>query len=51
MGKDARRDFDDVWKTLIDSKPRFKGRKADGRKVWARLDKVGLLKRKVLPAA
>ncbi len=51
MGKDARRDFDDVWKALIDSKPRFKGRKADGRMVWAQLDKVGLLKRKVLPAA
>jgi len=51
MGKNARLDFDDVWKALIDSKPRFKGRKADGRKVWAQLDKVGLLKQKVLPAA
>ncbi|NOT01004.1 MAG: hypothetical protein HOP29_10285 [Phycisphaerales bacterium] len=51
MGKDARREFDDVWQALIDSKPRFKGRKDDGRKVWEQLRRVGLLTNKVLPAA
>ena len=51
MGRHARRDFDDVWKALIDSKPRFKGRKADGRTVWSQLSGLGLLERKVLPAA
>lgn len=51
MGKDAHRDFDNVWKALIDSKPRFKGRKADGRKARAQLDRVGLLDNKVLSIA
>jgi len=51
MGKDARRDFDDVWKALIDSKPRFKGRRSDAQRAWQQLGKVDLLKRKVLPAA
>ncbi len=51
MGKNARREFDDVWKALIDSKPRFKRRKGDGRKAWDQLGLVGLLKNKVLSAA
>ena len=51
MGKNARRNFDNVWKALIDSKPRFKGREGDGRKAWEQLDRVGLLDNKVLPAA
>ena len=51
MGKDASRELDDVWQALIDSKPRFKGRKDDGRKVWEQLRRVGLLTNKVLPAA
>jgi hypothetical protein len=51
MGKNARRDFDDVWKALIESKPRFKGRKDDGRRVWEQLHRLGLLRNKVLPAA
>jgi hypothetical protein len=44
-------DFDGIFKGLVDSKPRFKGRKADARKAWGHLEKVGLLKQKVLPAA
>lgn len=51
MGKDASREFDDVWKALIDSKPRFTGRRSDAQTAWQQLDKVGLLKSKVLPAA
>lgn len=51
MGKDARRDFDDVYKALIDSKPRFRGRRSDAQRAWQQLGKVDLLNRKVLPAA
>ena len=51
MGKNARRDFDNVWKALIESKPRLKGRRSDARSAWKQLEKVGLLKSKVLPAA
>ena len=51
MGKNAKRNFDEVWKALIDSKPRFKRRKDDGRKAWEQLRRVGLLENKLLPAA
>jgi len=42
-------DFDGIFKGLVVSKPRFKGRKAHARKAWEHLDRIGLLKRKVLP--
>lgn len=48
MGRNARREFGDVWKALIDSKPRFKRRKADAQKAWEQLDRVGLLDNKCL---
>lgn len=51
MGKGARRDFDDVYQALIDSKPRFKRRKSAAYLAWRQLGKVGLLRRKLLPAA
>lgn len=51
LGKNARREFGDIWKALIDSKPRLKGRKSAANIAWNQLGKVGLLKRKVLPAA
>ncbi len=51
MGKNAVREFDNIWKALIDSKPRFKGRKSPANMAWRQLGKVGLLKWKVLPEA
>ncbi|MEK6797765.1 MAG: hypothetical protein AABZ12_02235 [Planctomycetota bacterium] len=49
MGRNARRDFDEIWQALIDSKPRFKGRKHDAQQAWQQLGRVGLLVNKVLP--
>lgn len=43
------RDFDDVFAALVESKPRFAGRKADASLAWERLDQVGLIQWKVLP--
>jgi hypothetical protein len=44
-------DFERIFKGLIDSKPQFRGRKADARRAWDQLDAVGLLANKVLRAA
>lgn len=45
----APREFDGVFKGLVGSKPRFKGRKADAHSAWDQLDRVGLLRHKVMP--
>ena len=50
MGKNARRDFGDVWKALIDSKARFRGRREEADQAWHRLEEMGLCDHKVLPA-
>ncbi|HEX5043778.1 MAG TPA: hypothetical protein VFV75_12780 [Candidatus Polarisedimenticolaceae bacterium] len=44
------RDFEDVFAALIESKPRFRDRRADAALAWGRLEQVGLIQRKVLPA-
>jgi len=49
--QDRRRDFDEVFAALVDSKPRFRGRKSEASLAWARLEQVGLIQRKVLPIA
>ena len=45
------KDFDGIFKGLVDSKPRFKGRKADAQKAWDQLNRVGLVHHRVMPAA
>jgi hypothetical protein len=45
------RDFDDLFAALVESKPRFNGRKSDAAVAWERLEQVGLIQRKVLPIA
>lgn len=49
--KGGKREFADVFKALIESKRQFKGRKADAKKAWEQLGRVGLLKSKVLAVA
>jgi uncharacterized protein YwgA len=46
-----KRDLDDLFTALVESKPRFKDRKSDASLAWERLEQVGLIQRKVLPIA
>jgi hypothetical protein len=43
------RDFDDVFRSLVESKPKFRGRRDDALLAWERLEQVGLLRNKVMP--
>lgn len=43
--------FDRIYAALVDSKPRFKGRKAHARLAWDQLRSVGLLDKKLLRVA
>jgi hypothetical protein len=44
----AKRDFDDVFELLIQSKPQFRKQKDEARTAWNRLDDYGLVKAKTL---
>jgi len=44
----AKRDFDEVFELLIQSKPQFKKRKEEARAAWKRLDDFGLVRAKTL---
>lgn len=44
----AKRDFDEVFDVLIQSKPQFAKRKEEARAAWKRLDEFGLIKAKTL---
>jgi hypothetical protein len=50
FGKNAPREFDDVFDALIQTKPRFAGREEDARMAWSQLARVGLIAHKIMPA-
>lgn len=44
----AKRDFDEVFDLLIQSKPKFRNRQEEARIAWKRLDELGLVRAKTL---
>jgi len=42
------REFDHVYRVLVKSKPKFKGKKGQARMAWDRLDEFGLIESKTL---
>jgi hypothetical protein len=46
--KGERRDFEDLFRALIDAKPKFVNAKAAAQRAWERLDEFGLIKAKTL---
>ena len=44
--KGTSREFEPVFRSLIESKPKYKNRKAAAREAWDRLDKFGLIETK-----
>ena len=46
--KGTTKDFEGVFKALVDAKPQFADKKPDTRKAWDRLDRFGLISAKTL---
>jgi len=46
--KGVRRDFEDVFRALVDAKARFANARAAARRAWDRLDEFGLIQAKTL---